>query len=169
MKKILEKIKSSWKENRVLFVLTAILIFCLILIAIVAIDYFLGSSRDKYGDRLSGIEKVQITDKQLKKLESEIEKEETIENCNINKIGKMIYINLDFNETITLVEAEGKALNTLSLFSEDELKFYDVHYSLSQAKTEENEGFNIMGTKNVNGSGLVWNNNTPIEEETEEE
>ena len=43
-----------------------------------------------------------------------------------------------------------------------ELEFYDINYTLLQSKTENSEGFTTMGTKNVNGSGLVWVNNTPI-------
>ena len=52
MKKIMKKLKNSWNQNRVLFVLTTILIVCLLLILSVVIDYFLGTSKDKYGDRL---------------------------------------------------------------------------------------------------------------------
>ena len=63
------------------------------------------------------------------------------------------------------MEAEGKALNTIELFSEKERKFYDLNYSLLQDATDSNAGFSIMGTKNVNGTGLLWNNNTPVNEE----
>lgn len=167
MKRFFKKIRNSWRNNRVLFVLTFILIICLILIAVVSIDYFFGSSDDKYGDRLQGISKVEMTDKKIKKIEKGILKDEKIANCEINQIGKMIYVTINFNEGITLVEAQGKALTTLELFSKKELEFYDINYTLLQSKTENSEGFTTMGTKNVNGSGLVWVNNTPISEDVE--
>ncbi len=165
MKKILGKIKKSWNENRVLFVLTTILIICIVLILIVTADYFFGTTKDKYGDRLEGIKSVEITSKEISNLEEEMKKDEQINDCSINQIGKMIYVTLKFNDTITLVEAEGKALTTVSLFSEEELAFYDINYSLIQNATETSQGFTIMGSKNVNGSGLVWNNNTPVTSE----
>ena len=165
MKKIIRIIKKSWNENRVLFVLTTILVICLVLILIVGIDYFFGSTKDKYGERLEGIQNVKITDKKIVELENKIKEDELIKNCEINQIGKMIYINIDFSEGITLVEAEGKALNTLEFFSEEELAFYDINYTLEQESTESNSGFIIMGSRNVNGSGLIWNNNTPVEDE----
>lgn len=165
MKKIIKKLKNSWNQNRVLFVLTTILVVCLVLIFIVAIDYFLGTSKDKYGDRLDGIKSVEVTKNEITKLENKIKEDDKIIDCEINQIGKVIYVNIKFNGDITLVEAEGKALNTIELFSEKERKFYDLNYSLLQDATDSNAGFSIMGTKNVNGTGLLWNNNTPVNEE----
>ena len=163
MKKILNKIKESWNDNRVLFVLMTILIICLILIAIVVADYFLGSTKDKYGDRLEGIDKVKITDKQVDEFEDKITSDESIEKCHIDKSGKTIYINIKFNNTISLADAEAKALATLDLFEEKYQKYYDIHYTLVQDKSDGNAGFIIMGAHNASGSGLVWNNNTPVE------
>ncbi len=163
MKKIIKKLKNSWNQNRVLFVLTTILIVCIILILMVVIDYFLGTSKDKYGDRLEGIKNVEVS--RISELESKVKEDEKIADCNIRQIGKIIYININFTNEITLVEAEGKALNTVELFSEEELKFYDLNYSLTQDATESSAGFSIMGAKNINGTGLVWNNNTPVSEE----
>ena len=165
MKKIFGKIKKSWNENRVLFVLMTILVICLILIATVVLDYFLGTSKDKYGDRLEGIKKVAFTDKRIKEIENKVAEDEKISKCEVTQIGKMIYVTITFNDGITLVEAEGKAANTVELFNEKELKFYDINYTLVQDKKENNEGFIIMGAKNVNGTALVWNNNTPFNEE----
>ena len=34
-----------------------------------------------------------------------------------------------------------------------------------QDATESDAGFSVMGSKNVNGTGLVWINNTPVSEE----
>ena len=62
------KLKKNWRENRVLFVLTIILIVCLIMITVVGIRYFFGSSKDKYGDRLEKSKKVGFTDKREKEV-----------------------------------------------------------------------------------------------------
>lgn len=174
MKKILKKIGKSWKENRVLFVLTTILIVCLVLIICVLISYFLGSSKDKYGDRLDGIKKVQITDKKEKELEKKVMEDDKVSKCDINPKGKTIYVDINFNSGVSLDEAKALAESTLEMFSEKELKFYDISYTLIEDKkeaSEENEGnagFTIMGARNSNGTGLIWNNNTPFVDEIEE-
>ena len=113
MKKFFRKIKKSWNENRVLFVLMTILVICVILIISVVIDYFLGTTKDKYGDRLEGIKKVAITDKKRNELESKIAEDEKIDKCKITQIGKIIYIDMEFTDGITLVEAQGKASNSI--------------------------------------------------------
>ncbi|MBE6161711.1 MAG: hypothetical protein E7158_05800 [Firmicutes bacterium] len=168
MKKILGKIKKSWNENRVLFMLTIVLIICTVLILGVVVDYFLGTTKDKYGDRLEGIKKVEIKDSKIKEIEKKVSEDEKIEKCKINQIGKVIYMDITFTDGISLVEAEGKVQGTLENFSDQELKFYDINYTLIQPKKEGTEGFTIMGSKNANGSGIVWNNNNPYTPEEEE-
>ena len=148
--------------------LTIVLVICIAVILLVVLDYFLGTTKDKYGDRLEGIKTVEITKKKTSELEAKISEDEKIEKCKINSIGKMIYINITFTDGISLVEAEGKAQATVELFSEKELKFYDINYTLIQKKSDNVEGFTIMGAKNVNGSGVVWNNNNPYTPEEEE-
>ena len=96
MKKIIKKLKNSWNQNRVLFVLTTILVVCLVLIFIVAIDYFLGTSKDKYGDRLDGIKSVEVTKNEITKLENKIKEDDKIIDCEIHQIGKVIYVNIKF-------------------------------------------------------------------------
>ena len=164
MKKLIGKIKNSWNDNRVLFVLTTILIICLILIAFIVADYFLGSRKDKYGDRLEGIDKVKITDKQISDYEKKISSEESVKDCNINKSGKTIYINIKYNDGVTLDAAKEQASKTVELFEEKYLKYYDLHYIIKQDKSGSSAGFITMGAHNVSGSGLVWsNNNAPKE------
>ena len=166
MKKILEKIKNSWRDNRVLFVLMTILIICLILIAFVVADYFLGSTKDKYGDRLEGIDKVKITDKQVTDYEKKIAEDEKISKCEINKSGRTIYITITFTD-VNLDDAKAKAQATLDLFEEKYKKYYDIHYTIIQKKKGDSAGFTMMGAHNANGSGLIWNNNNQPEEKKE--
>ena len=50
----------------------------------------------------------------------------------------------------------------------ESLSFYDLEYMIEAEATEETEGFQIIGAKNVSGTGgIVWNNNTEFETEEE--
>ena len=51
--------------------------------------------------------------------------------------------------------------------SDELLSDYDINLTLTSKATENSEGFTIMGAKNVAGSGVVWNNNTPVESDEE--
>ena len=160
----MKKIKNLWNENRVLFVLTIIVIVCFFVIVGVCFKYFFGSSKSSYGERLDGIKEVEITDEVKNKFLDSIKNDELISDVDFKVKGKIVYIILSFNENVTLVEAESKALASLMSFEQKYLDFYDFHYTLRGEKTETSEGFLIMGSKNVNGSGLVWNNNTKTDE-----
>ena len=158
----MKKIKKMWVENRVLFVLSIIVILCCFVILGVMVSYFFGSSKSSYGDRLEGINEVKITDEVKNSFISGMKEDETITNVSFKNQGKIIYITLDFKSEVTLVEAQSKALASLMKFEQKYQDFYDFHYTLKSEKTENSEGYLIMGAKNVNGTGLVWNNNTEV-------
>lgn len=157
----MKKLKKIWQENSVLFVLLIIMIACLIAISVVVVTYFVGDSSSKYGDRLEGIEKYPFDEETQKDIISKLKEEESIIDVSIRTSGKTIYITLNFTPKITLVEAESKALASLEYFSEDVLGFYDIEYLIEAQATEDTEGFQIIGSHNVSGTGgIVWNNNT---------
>lgn len=161
----MKKIKKLWEQNRVLFVLFIIIIVCLLIVIGVFASYFFGSSKSNYGERLNGIENYKITEEMENNFLDSLKNDEQVSDANFKIRGKVVYVTIYFKEGISLVEAESKALASLQNFDENYQKFYDFNYTLKQDATEASEGFLIMGAKNVNGSGLVWNNNTEIPEE----
>ena len=70
-----------------------------------------------------------------------------------------VYFRFTFNSTASLVEAQSFAVKALDDFSDTEKAYYDFHFTLIEEASEKNEGFKIMGAKNVNGTNLVWDNN----------
>lgn len=166
----MKKLKKIWQENSVLLVLLLILVACLIAITIVVVTYFVGSSSSKYGDRLDGIEEYLYEEEDQDELILKIKEDESVEEVDVRTSGKTIYVTIQFVSGITLVEAQSKALASLEYFTEDTLSFYDIEYMIKADSTEEDEGFQLIGAHNVSGTGsIVWNNNTALEDENEEE
>ncbi len=168
----MKKLKKIWQENSVLFVLLFILIACLIAISIVVVTYFVGDSSSKYGDRLDGIENYPFDEDMQNEIISQIKENEIVEDVTMRVSGKVIYITISFAPATTLVEAQSVALASLDYFSEETLSFYDLEYMIQADDTEDAEGFQIIGAKNVSGTGgIVWNNNTEFgdDDETQEE
>ena len=59
----MSKIKGFYQNNRIYCILMAISLFCLALIVSAFVVYFVEQTKtDTYGNRLDGIENVQITD-----------------------------------------------------------------------------------------------------------
>lgn len=160
-------LKVFFQKYKVFIILMLIVVVCMITMGICLINYFYGGKEsNSYGDRLEGIEDVEITSSRKSELESKLEADELInKDTSINVTGKIIYIRIIFNEGITLVEAQGKALAILDEFSDEEKNFYDFHFTLKQESSESGKGFIISGAKNIHGTNVVWNNNIEVEEE----
>ncbi len=164
----MKKLKKIWQENSVLFVLLFILIACLIAISVVVVTYFVGDSSSKYGDRLEGIEDYPFDEDMQNEIISKIKENEIVEDVTMRVSGKSIYVMITFVPETTLVEGQSIALSSLDYFSEETLSFYDLEYMIEAEATEETEGFQLIGAKNVSGTGgIVWNNNTEFETEEE--
>ena len=163
----MNKLKEIWGKNKVLIVLGIILIICFIAILIVTFSFFFGGSESVYGDRLDGIENYSIEDSFIDEYIANLESDEMINSATFDTKGRIIYVTIDFVGDTSLVEAQSKAAASLEQFSEETLSYYDINFTLTSESTENSEGFTIMGARNVAGSGLVWNNNTPVESEEE--
>lgn len=161
----MNKIKKLWMENRVLFVLFIIILVCLLLILGVFLKYFFGAASSSYGDRLDGIKEVEVTDELKNNFLTTLRNDELVQDASMNTKGKIIYISISFKDGVTLVEAQSIAQASLQSFEEKYLNFYDFQYTLKGNKTENSEGFLIMGARNVNGTKLSWNNNTEVKNE----
>lgn len=158
--------KQFYKENRVFTILMAIVAVCvLIMIGIILKYVFFGNSSNPYGDRLKDEDKYSISSELKKDIKSSLEADDKIQKVTVRKSVRTIYIEMEFNAGVDLVEAQGKAVTTLEKFSEEQLGYYDIEFILTSLSTDDSEGFKIMGAKNVNGTNIVWNNNTPVNKE----
>lgn len=161
----MKKLKELWGNNKVLIVLGIILIICLIAIITVTFSFFLGGNKGVYGDRLNGIDKHPVTNNIKSEYKTSLESEKSVTKVSIDTKGKIIYIIINFASDTSLEDAKNLAASSLEKLNEDILSFYDIDFTLKCEKSKNSEGFTILGAKNVAGSGLIWNNNTPLESE----
>ncbi len=164
----MKKIKKMWQENSILFVLLSILIVCVIAILIVVVTYFVGNSKSKYGDRLDGIDKYPFVEETQNEIVSKMKEDEKILDVTFRKSGKTIYVTILFDPSVTLVQAQSKSLESLDYYSEETLGYYDIQFLVQAEATDKSDGYKIMGSHNVSGTGgIVWNNNTKFETDKE--
>ncbi len=156
----MKKLKRFYKEHRVFTILMSIVIVCLILIITVLVQiFYFGNGNDKYGNRLEGIDKVEISEARQSDYENNIVNTKKVKKCDLQVTGKVIYITMQFEENVDLEEAKNLALKSLENFKDEEKAFYDFNFTLKKNTSDKVEGFLISGARNKNGSGLVWNNN----------
>src|SRR5574344_896356 len=95
--------KKLYKENRTLFILIIVALSCILISLILLFKYFyFGNGASKYGDRLDGIENVEISTDLENKVKDNINSNKMVSNSSINIAGKIVYIKITFNETASL-------------------------------------------------------------------
>lgn len=160
--------KKFIRNNKAICFMLLIIIACFIMIVALLFKYFyFGSGGSKYGNRLDGIETVEITDNKKEEVVNFIKESKGVEDATVTVTGKIIYIRIVLAAGTNIDAAKAAAVKTIDKFSDEEKAFYDLHYTLVCAKSEKDEGFTIMGSKNINGTNLIWNNNNATTSETE--
>ena len=153
-----KKLKSFYKNNRVYSILMIISIICIVAILVGVVLYFLGqTSKDKYGNRLEGIEKVEIKESKLNDIEKKITENELVKSTDAIIRGKLVYITITLN-TGTHADTESIAQSSLELFSEEEKAFYDIQYIVDNKDEKIEENFPVMGYIKAGNSVIKWTN-----------
>ncbi len=152
--------KRILSENKVLLVLAIVIIASLIVIAVSMVLYFYtGNGKDEYGDRLQGIEDVQLPNDINEKVAELYSESTAFNDVIVNVKGKIIYINIDIKENLSLVDAQSLAIKSLDAFSDEEKNFYDIQIIITAKTTEEESDiYPLMGYKNAKNSQVVWTN-----------
>ena len=146
--------KKNKQDNIILLVLIGILVVCFIVICLLFYKYFYaGISETKYGDRLDGIEEHVLKDNLVDEIKKLYTENKEVGEIKVNTKGKVIYINMEFVESVKVETAQSLAIKALDVIGEENLKYYEVQYII---KNKDNENFPIFGSKNANSLKVVW-------------
>ncbi len=155
----MKKLKSMYKKNKVLFVLTTIAILCMLIIIIGLItSFYSGGGKSKYGDRLDGIEEVKLSNSFKMDLEEFYEDQTNVKSASVDVSGKIVYVVLDVDSKAAVAQAKEVANKGLKEFSEEELDFYDIQFILTCDEQKNSKTYPTMGYKNNTSSKVVWIN-----------
>lgn len=146
------------QDNTMLWILIFILVVCFLLIGFLFYKYFYsGISTSKYGDtRLEGIENYPLSKTLEKDVNDLLTTEKSVNNVKIDVEGKIIYIIVDFKESIKVDSAKSIATKALEKIGEENLTFYEIHFILTYSGEEENANYPVFGMKNANSLKVVW-------------
>lgn len=155
----MKKLKSLYKKNKVLFILTTIAIVCILVIIIgLLTSFYRKTNTSKYGDRLDGIEEVEITDSFREDLVSFYEENERVNEASVTLSGKIVYIIIDVTKGTTKAQAQTVANSGLEEFSEEEVDYYDFQFIVTCDDDSESKIYPTMGYKNNTSAKVVWIN-----------
>lgn len=151
---MLEKIKGLIKRHIVLFILCVIALIAIIVMLIFFLKMSINTS-SKYGDRLDGIEKVELSKKDLSKIKEKIKENEEVSSAKVRVQGKIVYIDISYKEGTDLAKAKEIANATLDNFEDDEKAFYDFEFVINE-DSEKDDAWASIGAKNSSDSEIIW-------------
>lgn len=149
----MKKLKKFYKNNRIYCILMGISLFCLALIAMLFVVYFVNQTKnDTYGNRLNGIESMEISDNEKDEIVNVIKESDKVDKATVNIKGKIIYVNvylLDGNRDL----ANSIAVKVLNTLNEEKKDFYDINFSFNK---DDDEAFPFMGYKKSDATIISW-------------
>ena len=81
---------------------------------------------------------------------------EKVENVTIRLQGKIVYFTIDYKEDVSIDQAKEIATKTLTEFTEEQKKFYDFSYFLTQSKVKDSDSYPTMGNKHPKNATIAW-------------
>lgn len=138
------------------FIILAIGIFLIILILAFQIVsmFFPKEGTALYGDRLKGIEEVELSNSQLTKIESTLKEDGAVKKIDASVAGKILEVIITVQDDTNLDKAKGLNTKILDLLSKKEKEFYDIQIFIKK-DTEAND-FPIIGYKHHAKDTFSW-------------
>lgn len=153
----MKKIKDLVSRHKLLSAICLLALIVIIMMMYVFFNLFVGGS-NKYGDRLKGIESHKVEKKQQEEVVSFLKEKNEVNDASIRIQGKIIYIHIEYTRETSLDTAKAIATESLAKISNDEKKFYDIGYYLTQTSDDnsEDKGFIVTGNKSNELDSISW-------------
>ncbi len=141
------------KKNKKTFIVIGIFLLFVILLIPVKIALFPNAGKALYGDRLDGIEKVEITDSQLKKVKTAL-KDQPIVDATARVSGKTVEIIITVDAEVSLDVAKDIGAKAIEPFKKNQKEYYD--FQIFVTKEKESEEFPIIGYRHHKLDKITW-------------
>ena len=142
-----------------------IAIFCFLLLVVLLVQvkntFFPNMGKAIYGNRLEGIEDVEITDKELSTLKETLKKNEAIVKVSPIISGKLVNIIVTVSDEMGLDQAKSIAGEAYKEFTTEQQKFYDFQIFIE--KKADVTDFPIIGYKHHKREGFSWTRDRTVE------
>lgn len=107
-----------------------------------------------YGDRLDGIEEVELTDKKLSNIESTLKEDSATKEAKASVQGKIVEVIITVQDEISVDTAKALSNKVLDCLTKDEKKFYDVQVFVK--KDSDATDFPIIGYRHHAKDTFSW-------------
>lgn len=132
-----------------------LILIALLVAGLLAVKNFFFPSESKmiYGNRLEGRDKVKISDDTKNKVKEGLS--EGTSSVKVRIAGRIIYIDIQANDDMSLEAAKDKGNKSLEFFSDAEKAYYDIQVLIDNKANQDQ--FPIIGYKHHTKTAIVWN------------
>ena len=146
--------KNFIKNNKVTVVAFIICVIFVILVFAVKLTFFPNEGTAIYGDRLDGIEEVEITDKQQEDIIKALEDKDEVKEVSCDIKGRTLNVLITVNDDVELDPAKALTSSITENLEEDQTSYYDIQVFIS--KDNDDTRFPIIGYKHQNKDEFSW-------------
>ena len=136
-------------------IVTILLLLAIFFVVIFILPLF---GHNKYGDRLDGMSKVQISSGTKGDMISSMEETGKFESINYDLKGRIINIIALTKTGVSKEEAQKASEGVLKALSDEQKEYYDVQIFLTQ-EDMNGETYPYIGYKSKSSDKIVWTNN----------
>lgn len=141
------------KNKFVIIAIGVFLIFVILAFQIVTM-FFPEEGKALYGERIKGIEEVELSDKELTKIESNLKTDGIVKKADVSVAGKIIEVIITVQDDTAIDAAKGLNTKVLESLSSKEKEYYDVQIFVK--KDNEAKDFPIIGYKHHAKETFTW-------------
>ena len=108
-----------------------------------------------YGNRLDGIEKVEVTKDQTNELVKNLKDKDYVTSASTHISGKIINVLIETKKGTSIKKAKTLKTIVLKAFEEDQKKFYDIQLFITN-ENKDAKGYPVIGYKNSSEKNFVF-------------
>ena len=146
--------KNFIKNNKLTVVAFIICVIFVILVFAIKLTFFPNEGTAIYGDRLDGIEEVEITDDEQDKIISSLEGKDEVKKVETDIKGRTLNVLITVNDDVELDPAKALTSSITDTLDKEQLGFYDIQVFIS--KDNDDARFPIIGYKHQDKDEFSW-------------
>ena len=108
-----------------------------------------------YGNRLDGIEKVEVTTEQTNELVKNLKDSKYVASASTHISGKIINVLVETKEGVSIKQAKTLRTIVLEAFEDDQKSFYDIQLFITN-ENKDAKGYPVIGYKNSSEKNFVF-------------
>ena len=149
------KLMKELKENKFTTIVFLIFLGLFLIGALIFGLVMPKTGKPIYGNRLDGIEKVEVTKDQTNELVKNLKDKDYVTSASTHISGKIINVLIETNVGTSSKKAKTLKTIVLKAFEEDQKKFYDIQLFITN-ENKDAKGYPVIGYKNSSEKNFVF-------------